>query len=385
VLGQPTDSSFFKEAGKKGVLAYIGDSTNAEIDGFSGSESDVREGLSKTFKNCKGAIAVTIFASNVSRIKSVYAAAHENGRSVCIVGRSLHNMTGAARDTGLLDEGEVFVSEEEASQIPSDQILYLVTGSQGEARAQLARISRGDHPTIKLGKGDTVIFSARPIPGNEQDINHVKNNLSAGGVSIISPSDTTECIHVSGHPCREEISEMLGWLRPNTVVPVHGERTQIEAHAKYVKKCQIKNVVVPNNGSLISLEADNSKILDHVHSGLLAVGARKIISSDHPSIIQRRKLQYTGSVHVSVVIDKRGDLLARPKITTIGIIDPEDPDDLEFETDLEEEAADILRDIDKADLTNDHAVQEDIRIGIRRVVLHETGLKAKTTVHVIRV
>jgi ribonuclease J len=263
--------------------------------------------------------------------------------------------------------------------------LFIVTGSQGEARAQLSRIARGDHSKLKLGPGDTVIFSSKEIPGNEVAINHVKNNVLASGASIIEDKNSKHLIHVSGHPYKEEVCLMYQWINPNLVIPVHGERVQLEAQARLAKDCQIQYVLVPNNGSVIKIAPGQPEIIDHVDTGLLAVGSKRILDSDHASILQRRKLQYTGAMHVSVVLDSVGRLMAQPKLSTIGIIDSEDPAELMFETDLADEVEDIMRDISKDDLKNDHLVQEELRIALRRIVLHETGIKVKTTVHVVRV
>ena len=239
IVGNAVDPTHFKDAGDKGILAYIGDSTNSEVGGLSGSESDVEKGLEEEFKNYNGKIAVTVFSSNIARIISIARAAAKCDRQVGVIGRSLHRMIGCARDCGLMDGIPDFVSEEDLGYLPDDKTVMIVTGSQGEFRAALAKIARGDHPSVSLKRGDTVIFSARPIPGNEREINNVKNNLSAAGVRILTPRDTEHVIHVSGHPCQDEIAQMLQWVRPKVVIPVHGERVQLDAHAKFAKSCQV--------------------------------------------------------------------------------------------------------------------------------------------------
>jgi len=232
VLGQPTNGETFKALGKEGVLAYVGDSTNAGVNGFSGSESDVEKGLAHVFKDCEQRIVVTMFASNVGRIRSICKAAEANDRHVAVIGRSLHRMIGAARDCGYLDDVKDFIDEEDISLIPRDKLVVIATGSQGEPRAQIARIARGDQRNFKLTEGDTVIFSARPIPGNEKEINFVQNRLAGSGVNIINPRDTDVCIHVSGHPARDEIKQMYDWVKPEIVIPVHGEKVMIEDQAE---------------------------------------------------------------------------------------------------------------------------------------------------------
>ena len=383
-LGKPTDDAPFRAVGDKGVIACIGDSTNAEVAGVSGSETDVEKGLTEVLRECKGRVAVTIFASNIGRIRSIADAAKENGRNVCVVGRSLHRMIGAARSCGLLGGIQEFVSEDDADLIPEENILYIATGSQGEARAQLARIARGEHHTIIMGHGDTVIFSARPIPGNERDIINVKNNFVAAGVKVITPRDTDHIIHVSGHPAREEIVKMLQWTKPQTVIPVHGERAMLEAHADIARACQVKNVIVPNNGSVIRLAPGTPKVVDHVETGLLAVEPGRIIDANHDSIVQRRKLQFSGTVHVTMVMNARGDLIADPRITTVGLVDIEERSGKNFETEIKNEIEDILADLTREELYDDKFVSEEIRIGIRRFVQHSLSIKPKTTVHLVR-
>lgn len=384
VLGTPTEAAPFTAAGDKGLLACIGDSTNAEVDGMSGSESDVEAGLEQVFRECGGRIGVTMFASNVGRIRSICSAAKACGRNVCVVGRSLHRMIGAARQCGYLSDIEEFVPEEDINLVPRDKLVLIVTGSQGEARAQLARISRGDHNAVKLGKGDTVIFSARPIPGNEKEIIGVKNNLVASGVKVITPRDTPHCVHVSGHPARAEIERMLQWSRPQTVIPVHGERAMLEAHADIARACQVPTVIVPNNGSVIRLAPGSAMVVDHVETGLLAVEPGRIIDANHEAIIQRRKLQFSGAVHITLIMNARGDLPADPQISTVGLVDPEDKEGRKFEDGIIDEIEDILADMTREELRDDKFVSEELRIGIRRHVHHLLKFKPKTTVHLVR-
>jgi ribonuclease J len=385
MTGAPTNAAMFRAEGDKGVLAYIGDSTNAQVAGRAGSEAEVEKGLTAEFAKCKRKIAVTIFSSNVGRIKSIARAAKANGRSVTIIGRSLHRMIGAAHECELLEDVPDFVSEEDMGSIPDENIVMIVTGSQGEARSALAKISRGDFNGVKLSKGDVVIFSARPIPGNEKSINAVKNNLSAAGVTIITPSDTENVIHVSGHPCQEEIAEMLSWVRPKIVIPVHGEHTQLTAHAAFARHCQVETTIVPNNGSVIKLAPGNPGIVDHVHTGLLAVDQKRIIESTHKSISARRKLQYTGAVHISIVLNSAGKIMGEPQLDTIGLIDEDSAGEIQIEDRLYDEILDVYDDMSIEDRADDHFVAEELRIAVRRFVYHILGIKPKATVHVIRV
>jgi ribonuclease J len=385
VVGRPINEKDFRDAGNKNIIAYVGDSTNAEVPGRAGSETEVEKGLEQEFKRCKGRIAVTIFSSNIGRIISIVRAAQKCGRKVGVVGRSLHRMIDAAMECGYLRDVPHFMTEEEMEDLPPSATVMIVTGSQGEFRSALAKMARGEHQFVKLNKGDTVIFSARSIPGNERAVNDVKNNLSAAQVQIITPSDTENTIHVSGHPCRDEIAEMYQWVRPQTVIPVHGERVQLDAQAAFARQCQIANVVVPNNGSVIKLAPGKVEIVDHVETGLLAVDQKRIISADHGSISDRRKLQFSGAVHLSVVLDKAGTLLGEPKLDTVGLIDHELKGEKTIEDNLYNEILDLLEDMTEQDIRDNHFVEEELRIGIRRFFVHTLGIKPKTTVHVLRV
>ncbi len=385
VIGKPTDSKVFKAWGEKGVLAYVGDSTNAAVKGRAGSEADVEKGLEAVFSRCKGRIAVTTFSSNIGRIQSICRAAEACERSVAVMGRSMNNMVGAARECGYLNDLQDLVSEEEIDTLPADRQVLILTGSQGEARAALSRIAHGERSSMKLGRGDTVIFSARAIPGNEKDIDNVKNALVAGGVEVISPGDVEETIHVSGHPYRDEIADMYSWVRPETVIPVHGERLQLEAQADLARKCQIKNVIVPSNGSVIRLAKGQAEVIDHIDTDVLVLDGQRLMPADHASIRARRKLQYTGAIHASVVLDGRGDVAADPQVTTLGLIDRDDPEEKQLEEDMLGEIEDILADMEPADRRDDHAVHEEVRIGLRRMANLLLRIRPKVTIHVTRV
>ncbi len=385
VVGYRSEAKTFKEAAKKGILAYIGDSTNANVDGRSGSERDVEKGLAEEFKNCPGRIFVTTFSSNVGRLISIARAAQKAGRKTVVVGRSMHSMIGAAYDCQYMKNVPDFIAEDDMDDYPDNKLVIIATGSQGESRAVLPRIARGDFPDISTRTTDTVIFSARAIPGNEIKINEVKNNFSAAGIRVIGPKDTANVIHVSGHPCREEIVEMYQWLRPKIVVPVHGEHTQLQAQADLAQANQIPQIVMPRNGSVIKLAPGQAEIIDHIPTQLLAVDLKRIIPANHLSIVQRRKLQYTGVVHVTVVLDGRGELAAEPKINTIGLIDPDDMAEEQFIGNLHEEIIDILDDMGEDEISDDHFVTEELRIGVRRFVFHFLGIKPAANIHVVRI
>ncbi len=385
VIGPKTDEKKFKALGKKDVLAYIGDSTNAQVGGYAGSESDVEKSLEDVFKTCKGRIVITIFSSNISRIRTVSRLAEKLGRDVGIVGRSLHRMAGIARKCGYLDGCPEFIPQEDIGCLPEDKTVIIATGSQGEPRAALSKIASGTHSDIVLSRGDTVIFSSRAIPGNEKDINQVKNKLTEVGINVITPRDTDKTIHVSGHPCQEEIAEMLSWLKPQMLIPVHGERQQLEAQSEFAARCQIAQTLVPHNGAVIEITKKGPKITDRVHAGILAVDKKRLIQADHPAISQRRKLQYTGAIHVSLCVDNRGKLCGDVKVTTLGLIDEQDPAEMQIMDALYDEVYEIFEDTDKQDRMDDHIISEEIRIGVRRFVVNTLGIKPHVTVHAIEI
>lgn len=377
VVGMKTEEKTFRTLGDKNILAYVGDSTNSQVDGYSGSEADVELGLAEEFKKCPKKIAVTTFSSNIGRVISIARAARDVGRSVVLIGRSLHRMVGCAHECGLMNDVPEFLTEDDIQHIPDENLVLIVTGSQGEHRAALAKIARGEYRSVSLNKGDTVIFSARAIPGNDRNINTVKNNLSAAGVRIVTPKSTDNTIHISGHPCRDEIAEMLGWVRPDTVIPVHGERMQLDAHSKLATECQIGHTLVPNNGSVIKLAPGKPEIIDHVETGLLAVDLARIIPITHQSITARRKLQYSGTVHASLILDSNFNVLGDIKINTVGLSCDRNDDCM-----IEELRDHILSVLDKTEEDDEENIAEEIRISLRRFVSNILGLKPKTTIHV---
>ena len=235
VVGERTDVETIRRLGDEGVLAMVCDSTNVFVEGTAGSEGEVREALTELIGGLKGRVAVGCFASNVARLDSVIHAAEQAGRRVALAGRSMHRITAAAKSVGMLSDIKPFLSEEEARRWPADQLLYLCTGSQGEPRAALSRVAEGNHPFIKLGSGDHCIFSSRMIPGNELAIGRLQDALSERGVRIYTDRDHPG-IHVSGHPCRDELRQMYQWARPHIAIPTHGMRRHIAEHALLAKE-----------------------------------------------------------------------------------------------------------------------------------------------------
>lgn len=317
LIGEATDEAALRRLGEEGVLAMVCDSTNALVEGVSGSEADVRDALAKLIKGLKGKVAVTCFASNVARLESVAFAARAAGREVVLVGRSMHKITEAARETGYLKAFPRVIDEEQATLLPANNILYLCTGSQGEARAALARIAREDHPYVSLGEGDTVIFSSRVIPGNERDIHALQNDLADLGVAVITDED--HFVHVSGHPAREELTQMYRWVRPQIAVPVHGEMRHMTAHARLAEELQIPQAVVVQNGDVLRLAPGRAEIIDEAPSGRIHLDGRVMVREEEGYARARRSLGYAGFIGITLVLDRKGSIAADPVLHFEGI------------------------------------------------------------------
>lgn len=316
-IGPLSDTAALQALGDEGVDVMIGDSTNAMVEGRTGSEEDAYDGLLEVIKGKKGRVAVTCFASNLARVQSLIKIALETERSPVLVGRALHRITEAARSCGYIDNWPDLVSETDFDLIPKENILLICTGSQGEPRSALARIARGEHHNISLDKGDTVLFSSRQIPGNEVSISKVQDNLIRRGIEVITDDDAP--IHVSGHPGREEMAEMYQMIRPSVAIPVHGTARHLRAHAELATSCQVKTTLVPENGALIKLNGKKASILGKVSSGLLTFEGGEIIAIDGDVMRDRRRMLWNGSVSVSVVLSLDGHLAHPPIVQQTGL------------------------------------------------------------------
>lgn len=371
--------------GNENVLAMICDSTNVFEDGESGSEATVRKALTELVAKQTGKVAVATFASNVARVESVALAAEAAGRRVCLVGRSMHKVTNAAKVAGLLKGVQEFVDEEEAGFFPPDNILYLCTGSQGEARAALGRIARGEHRHVSLGKGDTVIFSSRTIPGNETGIYQMQNALADKGVSLITPKMLKDPIHVSGHPCRDELRRMYHWIKPDISVPVHGERRHLLEHAKYAQSLQVGQAVTPRNGDMVRLAPGKARIVDAVPAGRLHLDGGHLVPAGSAGLVERRKMSFAGSVTVAVALDGNGRPVDGPLCTVRGFSES-DGSAADGLLDLLDEVAEKALDkIKLRDRQNDDHVETKLGRAVRKAVEQVAHRKPLVDVIVLRV
>jgi ribonuclease J len=384
LIGEATDASALEAIGDEGVLAMVCDSTNVFSPGEAGSELGVRDELIKVVGEQTGKVAIAAFASNVARLQSAIEAAEANGRRVCLVGRSMHRMTAAAKSVGLLSHVQDFVGEEEAGFFPEEKILYLCTGSQGEPRAALSRIAEGSHRNVTLGKGATVIFSSRVIPGNEIGIFELQNRLAERGVTIIGEKDRP--IHVSGHPCRDELAQMYAWARPQVAIPVHGERRHLIEHARFAKTCQVPQTVTVRNGDMVELCADgSSKIVDEVASGRLHVDGNFIVPASATSMRERRKLSWGGQIVVSLAITSKGELASGPDMRGAGIPELEDFSNDEFFDALADAAERCFDRLPPSARRDAERVEEEIRRAVRREADRIWGKKPLVQVMVLEV
>ncbi len=316
-LGQKTDEAHFRRLGDEGVLALICDSTNAMREGDSPSEEDVSESLAKIIDDSPGRVLVTTFSSNVGRIRSIAMAAEKAKRRVMVLGRSMLRVCEVSRELGYLDGIQPFLSEDEFQSVPRKNLVVICTGSQGESRAALGRMSRDDHRNASLAPGDKVIFSSRSIPGNEREIITIQNALVDLGVDVIVDGETL--VHVSGHPRRNELKRMYEWTRPTIGVPVHGEAQHLSAHAGLMGDCGIEDVAPIRNGDMLRLAPGPAEVIAQIDSGRVYKDGKIIGSEDETGIKRRRILSWVGHIVMSLVIDKDGDLLADPNIVCEGL------------------------------------------------------------------
>jgi ribonuclease J len=383
LLGAPTDQDAIRRLGDEGVLAMVCDSTNVFVDGVAGSESAVRETMIPLIGSMKGKVAVACFASNVARMDTVIRAAEANGRRVCLVGRSMHRMAAAAKSVGLMQDIQPFIDDTQAKNFPADGILFLCTGSQGEQRAALSRIADGTHPHVKLGAGDACVFSSRVIPGNEIPIRNLQNKLTENGVRLYTERDHPG-IHVSGHPCRDELAEMYLWARPEISVPTHGERRHLMEHAAFARDLQVPQQVTPRNGDMVRLAPGRAEIIDEVPAGRLFVDAGVMTPENGDALRERRHAAFNGVVAVSVVLDGRNKIVSGPQVRALGLPTDDDYPLDEVLNDLAEEAETALgrlkgdeRDIDDSvETVMSRAVKKaSQRIWGRRPVVETTVLR----------
>ncbi|MDY8109508.1 ribonuclease J [Fulvimarina sp. 2208YS6-2-32] len=379
VLGAPTDEKRLREIGDEGVMTLICDSTNAMREGDSPSEAEVAASLTKIITAAKARVAVTTFSSNVGRIRSVAKAATDSGRQVLLMGRSMRRTVDVARELGYMDDVPEFLSEQDFGYVPRDKVVIILTGSQGEARAALARLSRDEHPTVALTRDDLVIFSSRAIPGNEKPIIEIKNSFLERGVKILEDGDGL--VHVSGHPRRNELRKMYEWTRPQTAIPAHGEPAHLAAHADLARELGVPHVVEARNGKMVQLFPGKGAIIDEVPFGRLYKDGRLLGTAEDMGIIERRRLSFVGQVSVLIELDAKRNLKDDPDLVSIGLpIEDETGEDLEDL--LVDAAAGAVESIPVGRRKDPKLVREAVRKAVRNAAQDIWGKKPLTTVFI---
>ncbi|HEY5460009.1 MAG TPA: ribonuclease J [Sphingomicrobium sp.] len=375
VLGHPSSAETLTDIGEAGVLALVCDSTNVFQDNASGSEAGVHAGLYEAVLGARGRVLVTTFASNAARLETIGRVALETGRQVCVAGRSLDRILRVAKATGYLKDFPEPIRFDEAMMLPKQELLIIATGGQGEPRAALGRIAFGQHE-LKLAEGDTVIFSSKQIPGNEIAIGRIMNALSDLGALIVT--DRQAHVHVSGHPGRPELEAMYRWIRPQILVPVHGEIRHMREQARFGLSQGIPNAVIQRNGDLIRLAPDGPEKIGEERVGRLVLDGDVILPSDGATLNERRKISINGLITVALPVGGDGRLAGKPLVRPFGVPIEQDRDDfLADATDAAERAYDPARDVEK--------VREAVRLAVRRCATLWTGKKPVVEVMLLEV
>lgn len=375
LIGDPATEGELRKIGDEGVLALVCDSTNVFNPEASGSEADVRAGLMDVVKAASGRVVVTTFASNVARLKTLGDVAKACGRKLCMAGRSLDRIMSVAKASGYLHDFPPLIDWDLAMDLPGRSVMIVATGGQGESRAALGRMAEGTHP-IKLGEGDTVVFSSKQIPGNEIAIGRVQNAFAETGVQMVTEKQAH--IHVSGHPGQPELLAMYEWLRPQILMPVHGEMRHMKAQARLGLGHGIPHAVVQKNGDLVRLAPGTAEVIGHETNGRLVLDGDVILPADGATINERRKLAYNGQISVAVARNGKGQLAGQPQLRLQGIPLEEDRD--AFISEAQEEAAEAVAAGGEGD---EEALRERVRLAVRRCATRWTGKKPIVDVLII--
>ena len=381
LIGNKIDQTKLKEIGNKGVLAMICDSTNVLSHGRAGSEADVRTNLLKLMSNLKKRIIVTSFASNVARMETIFYCAEKTKRQISLVGRSMHRIYKAAKQCGYLKNVISPIDAREAKKISREKIVYLCTGSQGEPMGAMMRIINYTHPDVFIEKEDTVIFSSKIIPGNEKKLYKLHNQLVKNQIDVIS--EETDFVHVSGHPNREDLRDMYDWVKPKSVIPVHGEHRHMAEHISFAKEMQVPYPVQVENGDIVRLfPGQKPEVFDKAPVGRLYVDGIISVNEDSQSIRERKNLANNGYLEVTILINGKGKLFKKPLVSFKGLPIEEAQD---FFYDLEDEIENISRTFSLNNKKQESNLIEALKISCRKIVKEKTGKKPYTNINLVRI
>ncbi|HYI83908.1 MAG TPA: ribonuclease J [Acetobacteraceae bacterium] len=378
LCGPPTDEAAFARLGAEGVLAMVCDSTNALVEGHSGSEAEVRRNLAAIIRPLKGRVAVTCFATNIARVESIARAAEGAGRQVSLFGRSLRNAEAAARECGYLKNLAPFVPEEEAGFLPDESLLIICTGSQGEPRSALAKIAADTHPNIALGEGDTVIFSSRMIPGNEHGILRVQDSLARRGCRVMTADD--HMVHVSGHPARDELKRLYELVKPRYAVPVHGEWRHLAEHAALAEELGAKPMLV-EDGDVLRLAPGRPDVVEGVPTGRFAVDGGRLLPLSGAVLNARKRMLFNGVVMASLAVDTAGRVMGEAQVSAPGLFDRADIEPAQIAADLTRAVAGLPSALRR----EDDALREAARAALRKAVGRRLRKRPAVEVHLLRV
>lgn len=375
LIGTPASEAQLRAIGDEGVRVLVCDSTNVFNPEASGSEGDLRAGLIEAIKDAHGRVVVTTFASNVARLKTLGDVARATGRQLCLAGRSLDRIVSVAKTAGYLHDLPHLIDWDKAISLPPREVMIVATGGQGEARAALARMAEGTHP-IKLGEGDRVVFSSKQIPGNEIAIGRVQNAFATQGIEMVTEKQAH--IHVSGHPGRPELLALYEWLRPEILMPVHGEMRHMAEQARLGRAHGIRQAIVQKNGDMVRLAPGDAAIIGHEQTGRLVLDGDVILPADGGTINERRKISVNGQISVAVARNSKGRLSGQPQLRLQGVPLEEDRD--AFLSEAGEEAAEAVAVGGDGDV---EALRERVRLAVRRVATRWTGKKPIVDVLII--
>ena len=381
LIGSQIDEKKLKSIGNSGVSVMICDSTNIFSPGRAGSESDVRDSLLRIMELKTKRILVTSFASNVARMESIFYCAKKTGRNICLVGRSMQRIYYAAKKCGYLKGVIEPLEPKDAKKVPKNKILYLATGSQGEPMGAMNRIVNGTHPDVQLEDADCVIFSSKIIPGNEKKLYYLQNLIVKNKIEMISEENAF--VHVSGHPNREDLKDMYKWVKPQCVIPVHGEHRHMAEHVSFAKEMQIPKSLLIENGDIIKLLPGNKpEIIDKAPSGKIYLDGSVNVETNSQSIKDRRNLSINGYLEITLIVSNNGNL-KKPVISYKGI--PEKNEDNTFIFDMEDEIMNICRTFSMDNKKQQQNLIETLKQNCRRIVREKTGKKPFTNINIARI
>ena len=381
LIGDSINEKRLKEIGNEGVVVMICDSTNVFNPGRAGSENDVRNSLLKIMRNINKRIIVTSFASNVARMETIFYCAEKTGREISLVGRSMNRIFKAARQCGYLDKVKEPIDPRDAKKIPREKIVLLCTGSQGEPNGAMMRITSDIHPDIAIEKEDTVIFSSKIIPGNEKKLFKMHNQLVKNGIEVIS--EENEFVHVSGHPNREDLKDMYNWIKPRSVIPVHGEHRHMAEHINFAKEMQVPYPLQVENGDVVKIPKNGKpEIVDKAPTGRMYLDGSVSIGEDSKSIKERKNLSFNGLLEITIIVNEKGNV-KKPFISLIGLPVSEESK-MDFQMDLEHEIYKICKTFSVDNPKQKKNLEEKIKSNCRKIIKNKIGKRPFTNISLIR-